>query len=114
MRLIYVVMLVGCGRESSRPDAFVTTQYVGIQGNTAAVHATTQPAGIDCGPTTAQCSHMFVARSLVHLHIEQVDTTCGTVTLEQQVGDGSGGTFSVPYDLTFGATDMVFTVTCAP
>jgi hypothetical protein len=45
-------MLVGCGSESSSPDAFVTTQLLQILGQKAAAHAVSTPAGIDCGPTT--------------------------------------------------------------
>ena len=113
MRLIYVVMIVGCGRESSSPDAFVTTQQIQILGQKTAAHAVSTPAGIDCGPSSTQCSHSFPSRSLVHLHIEQVDFACGTVTLEQRVGDGSGGTLPVPYDADFRVSDMDVTISCS-
>lgn len=53
-----------------------------------------------------------MARSLVHLHIEQVDTTCGAVRLETHVGDGSDATNSTPIDLNFLATDLTITVVC--
>ena len=110
---MFVVVLVGCGGESNSADAFVSTQQIQILGQKTVAHALSTPAGIDCGPSSMQCSHSFPSRSFVHLHIEQVDFACGTVTLEERVYDGSGGTLPVPYDADLRVSDMDITINCS-
>jgi hypothetical protein len=96
----------GGGERDAPPDAYVPLQYITVNGQTSAVHAVTAPEGIDCGPASTLCQHGFVERSLVHLHIEQVDLACGTATLEFYVPDGSGSTQPVPYKTRFAVQEL--------
>lgn len=112
--LVVVACLFGCDEAAPAPhDVFlIVYEQISVRGQTDAIHAQSNPVGIDCGPSMTACRHQFVRGTLVHLHIEQVDFACGTVSISRHVFEGSGSTYSVPFDQDVPAYGMDFGISC--